>query len=188
MNLADMIGQAYGVPQNRIDGAGSFFPDRFDIHAVIPAGTAPDQVPLMLQALLADRFRVALHRETRQMPAYELTVGKNGPKLKSVESASGIHSDSDRTSLHVAAKTSMATFADFLAQRLGRPVLDETGLKGAFEFSFDCAPFSPEQAAADAGGPSIFTAVQEQLGLKLGPKREPVEILVVDHAERPSEN
>ena len=75
--------------------------------------------------------------------------------------------------------------AEIISDRLDRPVLDETGLKGTFDIVLD---WSPDSAGQGATGPSIFTAVQEQLGLKLEPKKEPVEFLVVDHAERPSEN
>jgi uncharacterized protein (TIGR03435 family) len=187
ISLAEIIEQAYRVQQNQIESADSLLPDRFDIHAVIPAGTAADQVPPMLQGLLKDRFKLALHRDTRQLPVYALTIAKNGSKLKPAESTSGITSDTNRTGWHVSAKTTMPQFAEFLARKLDRPVLDETGLKGAFEVVFDAAPYSLD-GAGDAGGPSVFTALQEQLGLKLEARKAPVEILVVDRAERPSEN
>jgi uncharacterized protein (TIGR03435 family) len=187
ISLAEIIGQAYRVQQNQIEGADSLIPDRFDIHAVIPAGTDADQVALMLQALLQERFKLALHRDTRQLPVYALTIGKNGAKLKPAESASGINSDTNRTNWHVSAKTTIPQFAEFLARKLDRLVVDETSLSGVFEIVLDAAPYSLD-GSQDAAGPSIFTALQEQLGLRLEARRAPVEILVVDAAERPSEN
>jgi uncharacterized protein (TIGR03435 family) len=187
ISLAETIGQAYRVQQNQIESADTLLPDRFDINAIIPAGTAADQIPAMLQTLLRDRFKLALHRETRQLPVYALTTAKNGSKLKPAESASGITSDTNRTGWHVSAKTTMPQFAEFLARKLDRIVVDETSLSGAFEIVLDAAPYSLD-GSQDAAGPSIFTALQEQLGLKLEARKAPVEILIVDHAERPSEN
>jgi uncharacterized protein (TIGR03435 family) len=191
ISLAETVGQAYRVQQNQIESADSLLPDRFDIHALISAGTAADQIPAMLQTLLRDRFKLALHRETRQLPVYTLTTAKNGSKLKPAESASGITSDTNRTNWHVSAKTTMPQFAEFLARKLDRLVVDETGLSGVFEIVLDAAPYSLDgspDGSHDAAGPSIFTALQEQLGLKLEARKAPVEILIVDHAERPSEN
>jgi uncharacterized protein (TIGR03435 family) len=187
ISLAEIIGQAYSVQQNQIESVDSLLPGRFDIHAVIPARAPADQIPLMLQTLLRDRFMLALHRETRQLPVYALTTAKNGSKLKPAESASGITSDTNRTNWHVSAKTSMPQFAEFLARKLDRLVVDETGLSGVFEIVLDAAPYSLD-GSQDAAGPSVFTAIQEQLGLKLEARKAPVEILVVDRAERPSEN
>jgi uncharacterized protein (TIGR03435 family) len=111
--------------------------------------------------------------------------------LKPAESASGITSDTNRTNWHVSAKTTMPQFAEFLARKLDRLVVDETRLSGVFEIVLDAAPYSLDgspDGSHDAAGPSIFTALQEQLGLKLEARKAPVEILIVDHAERPSEN
>ncbi|HEY6340117.1 MAG TPA: TIGR03435 family protein [Bryobacteraceae bacterium] len=187
ISLVEIIGQAYRVQQNQIESADSLLPDRFDIHAVIPAGTAADKIPPMLQTLLRDRFKLALHRETRQLPVYALTTAKNGSKLKPAESASGITSDTYPTNWHISAKTTMPQFAEFLARKLDRLVVDETSLSGVFEIVLDAAPYSLD-GSKDASGPSIFTALQEQLGLKLEARKAPVEILVVDRAGRPSEN
>ena len=190
VSLKEIVGQAYRVPQYQISGADPLGFARFDIDAVLPAGASGEQVPPMLQSLLADRFKLALHHETKELLVYALIVGKNGPKLRRAESATGISSDSNRTHWHVSAKTTMAYFAEFLSLRLERPVADATGLSGAFEITLDWAPDTAEQPGADDNptGPSIFTAVQEQIGLKLEPRRGPVEFLVIDHAEMPSGN
>lgn len=196
LTVKDLIGEAYRVQEYQITGPALLGSRRFDIAAKIPDGVSKPQVPEMLQALLADRFRLAFHRETKILPVYALTVGKNGAKLKPAENASGISSNSNRTGMHVDAKVSLLSFAEFLSVRLGRPVLDRTGLSGAFDIKADWAvdplaqPLSPEKetAADSAAGPSVFTALEQQLGLKLEATRGPVEILVIDHVEQPSEN
>jgi uncharacterized protein (TIGR03435 family) len=190
VSLKEIVGQAYKVAQYQISGPDPLDSARFDIDAVLPAGASGDQVPLMLQALLADRFRLALHREKKELPVYSLVVGKNGPKIKRAESATGISSDSNRIHWHVTAKTTMPHFAEFLSLRLERPVVDETGLAGAFEITLDWTPDTAAEPGANdtPPGPSIFTAVQEQLGLKLEARKGPVDFLVIDHAENPSGN
>jgi uncharacterized protein (TIGR03435 family) len=191
VSVKEVLGQAYKIQQYQISGGPSWLEsERFDIAAIIPAGSSQDQIMLMLQNLLADRFQLVLHRETKPLPVYALTVGKNGLKIKPVESGNDISSNSSRTRWHVNAKTSMPRFAEFLSVQLDRPVLDDTGLSGAFEITLDWTVDTVEQPGANdtASGPSIFTAVQEQLGLKLEARKGPVEILVVDRVERPSGN
>lgn len=184
VTLKEVLGEAYQVKQYQIAGGpGWLDSERFDITATIPAG-ARREVPKMLQTLAAERFGLSLHRETRELPVYVLQVGKNGSKLKPAKSATGISRDTDGTHSHLTAETTMAAFVDSLSQRLDRPVLDETGLTGAFEITLDWA----SDSGGDPVGPSIFTAVQEQLGLKLESRRSGVEILVIDHADKPSEN
>ncbi len=143
----------------------------------------------MLQALLAERFKLTLHRETKELPMYVLVVAKNGPKFKTTESETGISSNSSRTHWHVTAKGTMRRFAEFLSEEAGRPVVDQTGLSGSYELTLDWTPDDAPAANDSAAGPSLFTALQEQLGLKLDATKGPVEILVIDRANRtPTEN
>jgi uncharacterized protein (TIGR03435 family) len=188
VTLKDVIGQAYKVPQSQIGGPDWLDSERFDISAKIPSGER-DQVPRMLQTLLSTRFHMALHRDTKELPVYDLTVAKNGPKLKKIDSESGITSNSNRTRWHLDAKVTMGALAEFLSERVGRPVLDRTGLSGPFEVTLDWAiDDAPATNDADAG-PSLFTALQEQLGLRLDSTKGPVETIVVDRADRaPSDN
>jgi uncharacterized protein (TIGR03435 family) len=182
VTLADVLEQAYKVQRNQISGPDWLDTDRFDITAKIPAGQR-EQIPQMLQALLADRFAMKLHRGTKELPIYLLTVGKNGPKFKSTETASGTTHNSTRLRSHVDIKGNMALFAEFLSTEVHRPVLDRTGLSGNFDLTLD---WTPDDAPDSI---SIFTALQEQLDLKLDASRGPVELIVVDRAERtPSEN
>ncbi|MEO8099202.1 MAG: TIGR03435 family protein [Acidobacteriota bacterium] len=188
VNLKEVIGKAYNVQQYQIEAPGWMETERFDIEAKYPAQSAPDQVPLMLQALLRVRFQLMIHRETKELPVYALTVAKSGPKVKTAEADGGISSNSNRETWNVAAKITMRRFAEFLTGPAGRPVVDHSDLKGSYDialaWSTDNAP-----AKNTAAGPSLFTALQEQLGLKLESTKGPVEIVVVDHMDRqPSEN
>lgn len=182
VNLKDIIGQAYKVQEYQISGPDWINTERFDIVAQFPPHTDARQLQPMLQSLLTDRFKLATHRETKQLPVYNLVVAKGGPKFKAAESSSGITSDSNRTRWHVKATVTMRRFAEFLSDEVDRPVIDKTGLTGAYDFTIDWAVDS--SVATNDSGPSIFTALQEQLGLKLDSAKGPVEIIVVDHAEK----
>jgi bla regulator protein blaR1 len=183
-------------------------------------GNPPQEVMRgpMLRALLEDRFKLKVHREIRQVPVYELTVAKGGPKLKRFEEGSCIPFDlfkqgpktcnqrMDRKGPNEVVAwhgTSLDEFSKtVLTVALDRPVIDKTGIAGKFEFHLVFAPDqstpillpggdmanNPIVPSDDPAGPSIFTAIQEQLGLKLQPAKGPREFLVIDHVERPSEN
>ncbi len=151
----------------------------------------------MLQALLADRFQLKLHRDSRILPVYALELAKGGPKIKASE-APGMSSRSSHGHVTVTG-ISMHEWATYLTRRTGRPVVDLTGLDGLYDFSLDWTPSEAEASLEPpdpdhprstdmAEGPSLFTAMQEQLGLKLESKKLPVEILVVDHAAAATEN
>jgi uncharacterized protein (TIGR03435 family) len=165
----------------------------------------PDaQLRLMLQALLADRFKLAFHRQSKEIPVYALVLGKNGPKLHPSESDGESTTKGNKLSIEVK-NTSMAQLADLLTNPLGRPVMDETGLKGRYDFTVDLAPYmagdciSSPCASQSVGaqmaehGPDMADvatrALRDQIGLSLESRKSQVEILVIDHAERiPTEN
>ena len=197
VSLRDVICQAYGVQSIQISGPDWLDTQRFDIVAKIPDGIDRGQLPRMFQALLADRFKLKLHIESKELPVYTLAAAKGGPKLQKAESISGLGSGSGGGRAHASGKVTMAAFADFLSRRLGRPVLDQTGLDGAYAVALEWAPDpseEPSRAAADGAapgvsGPSLFTALEEQLGLRLAAAKGPVQVLVIDHAEKvPTEN
>jgi uncharacterized protein (TIGR03435 family) len=180
---------AYDIPDDReyaLAGPDLLTSEHFDIQASFPPDTPPAQVRAMMQTLLADRFKLALHRETRQLPMYALTVAKNGPKIQPVEDGSA--KTSGRPGHFEATKVTMQHFADLIARLMGQQVVDQTGLKGVFDFTLEWSP-DEMRTGESAPGPSLFTALQEQLGLKLEAKKGPVEVLVVDHIEKaPTEN
>ena len=139
----------------------------------------------MLRTLLAERFKLELHRRSKPAEVYALEVAKGGPKLeRAVDPASGATTSSSHGSIDARVIT-MKRFAEVLSRQMDFPVVDRTGLEGAFNLMLKWSP-EGAQPATDAG-PSVFTAIQ-QLGLRLRARKIPVEMLVIDHVEKPSPN
>ena len=185
--LRKCIALAYDANEDRDDAIAG--PDwlrfeRYDIVAQFPPGTLLEQVRAMFQSLLADRFKLRMHTESRERPVYALVLGKKGPKLR--ESAPDARAEFNTSAGHLAVRAgTTAALADRLSSavfQLDRPVLDRTGLEGAWDFTLDWIPESARDP--DAAGPSLFTALEEQLGLKIEAQKGRVEILVVDSIER----
>jgi uncharacterized protein (TIGR03435 family) len=203
VTLRQLIAQAYNVRDFQITGGpGWVSGERYDINAKGPEGM-PDRVPPevvrpMLRALIEERFQLKTHQESKEMPVYALVAGKGGPKMTPAAAESqGPMMRMGRGQLS-GKKIPMVMLAQQLAMQLGRNVVDKTGLKGDFDFTLEWTP-EPGQGpggpppgeplpAADSSGPTIFTAVQEQLGLKLDSDKGPVDIIVIDSVAKPSEN
>lgn len=193
--LVDCIKFAYGlVSDDQMDG-----PDwtkskevRFDVLGKAAAATPREQLLLMLRALLAERFHLALHTERRKIPHYALVVAKNGPKIEhNVEEVPPDPAASKMTYRigHIIhPQCSMYALALLLSRQLHEMVLDETGLKGLYKVDLEWTPDAPQPAGTAAEtaehGPSLFSAVQQQLGLKLEGRKDEVEVLIIDHADR----
>jgi uncharacterized protein (TIGR03435 family) len=195
---------SFGMPESRILGAPEWAgTTTFDIEARSDDSVdeqmgklAPDQAKqqklAMLQTLLAERFKLVTHTETRELPIYQLVVAKGGAKLK--PNPGGDSFGIDRNSIHVqGGDDSLAILADKLADAVGRVVVNNTGLTGQFDMRLkwwpdDQPPPMLNGAPVPNPPPDIYTAIQEQLGLKLEPAKGPVPVLVIDHVERPSEN
>ena len=198
--LQNMIQYAFNVRDFQVSGGpGWMRSERYDVTAKPENGAHDAQMKQMLQSLLAERFQLRFHRETREGPVYVLLVGKNGSKLQPAAESynSGINSGrSGDTGKSTMKGTNITTqgLAESLAARIGRPVIDKTGLTGKFDFDLAWVPDltlsagGADSPSPDASGPSIFTAVQEQLGLRLESQRGPIDILVIDRAEKPTEN
>ncbi len=194
VTLKKLMVESYGVKDYQVSGPDWLNTEIYDIAATLPPGTTGDEVLLMVQTLLADRFKLAFHRDSKELPVYALVVGKGGSKLQEVEFGRG--STSGSPGHLTATRIAMRNLTEFLSRQTGLPVLDMTGLKGFYSFTLNYTPEaapsapSPETPIPESAvGPSLFTAVQEQLGLKLEARKAPVEILVVDHAEKvPTEN
>ncbi len=187
---------AFGTPESQITGIPSpLNSQKFDIEArsdpsidaqlsKLDSDQGKLQKQLMLQALLADRFKLTWHKETRQLPVFDLVIAKGGSKLQ--ESKADGRTYNVRNGQLSDQGITMPILADQLAGRLDRPVIDKTGLTGRYDLTFKWTPDGVETTADSA--PSIFTAIQEQLGLKLESTKGPVETLVIDHIEDPSPN
>ena len=189
-SLRECIELAYGILDKHyaLSGPTWLDSDRYDIIAKASSTTPKEQLLLMLRKLLADRFHLKVHRERRSVRVYALVVVRGGPKMKA---ASGVDSNFTFGTGHVAAsELSMAEFADRLGGpvfQLGYPVIDSTGIRGTFDFTLDWS--SGDAAVEPLARPSLFTAIEEQLGLKLRSEKSMIDIWVVDHAERvPVEN
>ncbi|HVW12110.1 MAG TPA: TIGR03435 family protein [Bryobacteraceae bacterium] len=185
-----MIEQAFGVRAFQISGGpGWMITDGFDVNAT--TGTTKDLNDIELQpyweSLLTGRFRMKYHRESKEMQVYSLTVAKSGAKLTGHQgggdTSTHISNGRDRVSV-TSTNISMTSFAGLLGRRLDRMVIDKTGLSGSYDVSVDWAP----EASTDTDEASIFTALQDQLGLKLESGKAPVEIIVIDGLERPGDN
>ncbi len=171
--------------------------ERYDILAKAPARASRSELRRMFQQLLAERFKLRVHRETRRLPIYSLVVTTHGPKLRQSQHDRAESIMVGRGQL-IGSKLSMARLADALSGELDWPVVDSTGLGGYFDIKLEWSPEESEGRAPSGEGatapgagdvrPSIFTAVQEQLGLKLESTKGPVDVVIVDHAEKPSPN
>jgi uncharacterized protein (TIGR03435 family) len=200
----DLIVFAYGVHARQISGAPAWVEsDKFDIRGKPEGGRPnPAQFKRMLQKLLADRFQLAFHRDKKQVAVYALTVGKNGPKLTKSESDSPIPNLTPRgPGDRPVRNATMDEFAGNLQSAvLDRPVIDQTGLRGRFDFHLQWTPDETQSAPFRGPGeppkppagtdtlPDLFTAIQEQLGLKLESTKAEIDVLVIDKVEKPSEN
>jgi uncharacterized protein (TIGR03435 family) len=220
-SLKALIRSACEVQEFQISGPDWMASTRFDIAANLPAGTTRSQVPEMLRSLLAERFKMKIHRETRELPVYALVVGKNGPQMKEAQvdpdaPGSGAAGQSPVTAGSTVAGVdcgatnetpvaagwminkgpnhveghamNMVSLANTLAFTHGYRVIDQTGLKGNYDFDLNYTPDegqrTPETIVA-----SLLDAVQSKLGLKLEGRKGPVELIVVDHIEKtPTEN
>ena len=205
LDLRTLIAQAYRtqrrlLPAQIVNAPDWLSRERFDITAKIeatPDATAPPfaQLPTLVQTLLQDRFKLKVHRETRSLPVYTLitarTAGQFGPGLRvsstdctqdpaqcAIKSAPGLLS---------AKAVGMETLISILAVPAQRMIVDRTGLTGRYDVELKWQPFDVRPGSAD-DALDFFSAMQEQLGLKLEPATDDVEVLVIDHVERPNEN
>jgi uncharacterized protein (TIGR03435 family) len=193
VTLLRCIRDAYDMgPHQVIGGPDWINTDRWEIVARADRPVDDDDVLMrMLRTLLADRFKLAMHRETRSLPAYLLEVDRKGPRMQQAESGDSdteMHGGRNGPATLEAKKTDMNNLAEILGWRLDRPVVNRTGLQGGFNFTLHWAPDNLRDPDDGDDDVSIFTAVGEQLGLHLRSARAPVEVLVIDHAERPSPN
>jgi bla regulator protein BlaR1 len=184
----------------KADRATTDSPDDFAKMTDDQRKTARDQVAGRLRALLADRFQLVVHRETKEQPIYALVVSKTGAKLKEAKEAGARQGMSMNRGRMEGFAAPMEMLGTILSNTTGRPVVDKTGLTGKYDFVLEWTPEAGADARAQGfgdgitspapapGGPTIFTALQEQLGLRLDAQKGPVQIIVIDRVEKPSEN
>lgn len=191
--LLELVSEAYRVQEAQIQGPDWLKSERYDVEAKVDGGSAAELNialgRLMLRPLLADHFQLALHRETRVVPVYALVVADTGPQLR--ESPPGSSSPGRMRTLSIQGKGRLAGsdvplsgLVDYFARQLDRPLLDETGLTGQYDFTLQWTPDSP----SGSPGPSLSAALDQQLGLRLEQRVSRVEFLVIDNVNEPSEN
>ncbi|MEP6716569.1 MAG: TIGR03435 family protein [Terriglobia bacterium] len=231
LNVRDYIRIAYKIKDYQIAGPPWLASDRYDIAATLPAGSVQEQVPDMLKGLLADRFKLTLHHETKEFPVYALIVAKTGLKIK--ESAPDPEADSAKSAVNVsvggnrngvsvnlghgsyfsfaankleARRMTMASLAETLARFVDKPVVDMTGLTGLYDIDLNFTeddyrgmlirsavnagitlPPQALQAMEAASGDSVASAMQAA-GMKLDARKAPLDVVVIDHVEKPSAN
>lgn len=198
-----LIHWAWEMPDTRIVGAPDWVNTaHFNIEAkadpavdqqlhTLTSGDALRLKEKMVQALLAERFKLVVHSETRELPIYHLVVAKGGPRLGATQS-DGTTINHGRDHIEVQGADSLGLLAEELSKEVGRDVVNETGIQGRYDVKLR---FTPDEGPAMLNGqpipdppPGLFTALQEQLGLKLEPAKGPVQVLVIDHIEMPSAN
>jgi uncharacterized protein (TIGR03435 family) len=192
-SLSDCLKFAYGIVSDSQLAGPDWIKSmavRFDIVAQTAPDTPREEVQLMLQALLSDHLKLALHHEQKELAYLALVPGKGGPRLPGAKAGPASPAGNITTGGHIASnQMTMAAMAMLLSRFERNIIIDQTGLRGPFEIKLDWAPAGTQEAVDPAAKPSIFTAVQEQLGLKLESRKGPLDVLVVDHAEKvPADN
>jgi uncharacterized protein (TIGR03435 family) len=190
-----MLRLAYGVQRSQIVGAPEWIKtERFDVDGVPDVDGQPNmkQFQVLVQKVLAERFGLKSHHEQREMPVFALAVAKDGPKMDlSKGDPNGLPDNEgmggNGRQIRKFTNVSMSDLALMLQPHVDRPVVDQTGLKGRYDFKLQWTVDEAQATDADAP-PGLFTAIQEQIGLKLDPAKAPVDVLVIDHVEKPSPN
>jgi uncharacterized protein (TIGR03435 family) len=204
-SLSELVRIAYRVAPYQVAGPDWTVSERFDVLAKMPEGASVDQMPEMLQTLLAERFQLTLHRESRPRAVYALLVGKDGINLRIAEPGAdppAANGAKTVNPLQLNRQMTLTAFADFLARFVDRPVIDMTGLKGTYQIAMaipvedlikakvavDAAMRGGSDSTPELDGSPMFAAIRK-FGLKLEPRKTAVDVLVIDHAEkRPTEN
>jgi uncharacterized protein (TIGR03435 family) len=203
-SLSLLINFAYDLHPKQISGGPAWLDsEKYDINGKPDIEGQPSlgQLKSMTRKLLADRFQLTFHRDRKELSAYAITIAKNGPKLtKSGGDPNGLPGFRPGAGRWVASNATIAEFGGYFADLfLDRPVVDQTGLVGRFDFTLDLTPEpsqfggrggqTPQPGGDDpAAPPDLFTAIVAQLGLKPESTKAPVDVLVIDHVEKPSEN
>ncbi|MGA3019154.1 MAG: TIGR03435 family protein [Bryobacteraceae bacterium] len=191
VRLKTVIEWAYHVQEVQVSGPGWLDVDRYDVVAKAAGATPEDQLRLMMQTLLAGRFKLAFHRESKEMQAYVITVAKTGLKIKESTTEGDMDMQPSGRAGATIQRATVPKLADLLSGPLQAPVVDQTGLTGRYDFHLDLSNFLDPTTPMGINDviPIFIQAAQQQLGVKIDERKMPVEMLMVDHAEKiPVEN
>ena len=188
VTLETCIKWAYGVQRSQVSGPGLLTSERYDLVAKADEAAGEPKMRLMMRVLLKERFQLAFHTERRELRSFALTLAKGGPKMKQALPDEAPYRENLRMGM-VARATTMQSFADFLANPLEKPVVDKTGLTGSWDFAFDFTKYMMgEPRGIDDFLQALNATLQGEVGLKLEPEKEVVDVMVIDHVSKASAN
>jgi uncharacterized protein (TIGR03435 family) len=192
VSVETCIKWAYGVQYSQISGPAWIDSDKFDITAKADAPATDDQMKLMLRSLLADRFKLSFHHENKDLKAFVLTIAKGGAKVTPAAAPDAKPFRQNSANGSVVKSMTIREFGDFISGPLQMPVVDDTGLAGKFDFVLDFTPYLPDAKNMGPDRPDttsiLMAAMEGELGIKMETRKTQVEVMVIDHVEKPSAN
>ena len=192
VSVETCIKWAYGVQESQIAGPAWIDSDKFDVTAKTDGPTTDDQMRRMMQALLADRFKLSFHHQEKELKAFVLTAAKGGAKVTPAAAPDAKPFRQNSANGSVVKSMTIQQFGDFISQPLHMPVVDQTGLVGKYDFVLDFTPYLPDAHNMGPDRPDstsiLMAALQGELGIKMEARKTPVDVMVIDHVEKPSAN
>jgi uncharacterized protein (TIGR03435 family) len=192
VSVQTCIKWAYGVQDNQISGPAWIDSDKFDITAKADLPATEEQMKLMMQALLTDRFKLSFHHQSKDLKAFVLTVAKGGAKVHPAAAPDAKPFRQNSANGTVVKSMTIQQFGDFISGPLQMPVVDETGLTGKYDFVLDFTPYLPDAKNMGPDRPDtasiLMAAMEGELGIKMETRKTQVDVMVVDHVEKPSGN
>ena len=192
VSVETCIKWAYGVQYSQISGPAWIDSDKFDITAKADAAATDEQMKLMLQTLLADRFRLTFHHQDKELKAFVLTIAKGGAKVTPAAAPDAKPYRQNSANGTVVKSMTIREFGDFISGPLQMPVIDQTGLIGKYDFVLDFTPYLPDARNMGPDRPDttsiLMAAMEGELGIKMESRKTQVDVMVIDHVEKPSAN
>ena len=192
VSVETCIKWAYGVQESQIAGPTWIDSDKFDITAKADGPATEDEMKRMLQTLLTDRFRLSFHHQEKELKAFVLTVAKGGSKVTPAAAPDAKPYRQNSANGSVVKSMTIQQFGDFISQPLHMPVVDQTGLPGKYDFVIDFTPYLPDEKNMGPNRPDstsiLMAAMEGELGIKMETRKTQVDVMVIDHVEKPSAN
>jgi uncharacterized protein (TIGR03435 family) len=192
VSVQTCIKWAYGVQDSQISGPEWLDSEKFDIVAKADDPATEDQMKLMLQTLLADRFKLSFHHQSKELKAFVFAIAKGGAKVHPAVNPDAKSFRQNSANGTVVRSMTLQEFGDFLSQPLHMPVVDKTGLRGKYDFVLDFTPYLPDAHNMGPDRPDttsiLMAAMEGELGIKMTSQKAQVEVMVIDHVEKPSAN
>lgn len=192
VSVETCIKWAYGVQESQIAGPAWIDSDKFDITAKADGPATDDEMKRMMQALLGDRFRLSFHHQEKELKAFVLTVAKGGAKVTPAVAPDAKPYRQNSANGSVVKSMTIQQFGDFISQPLHMPVVDQTGLTGKYDFVIDFTPYLPDEKNMGPNRPDstsiLMAAMEGELGIKMETRKTQVDVMVIDHVEKPSAN